>query len=383
MTASAKTRLMIFNDCFYPAYKAGGPVQSLSNLVVALQHEYDIYVVTGSKDLNDDKPVAEKTDQWIQVLLPGADLPVHVWYAEKVDMSTSVIRSIIKQIIPEVVYLNGVFSYRYFLLPIITLRKIKIVVCPRGMLQRGALSGKWLKKKIYLGLLKLSGWMKNIHWHATNEEEAEDIKRIFGKNAVVTIASNVPRKPLEKITDPTKQEGNLRIVYLSLIAAKKNLLPLIHIIAAEKNISLDIYGPIKDASYWDECRNAIASAKGKVNYMGDVKPAEVQAVFSRYDASILLTKGENFGHAIYESLSSGRPVITSYFTPWTQLTDKCAGWNVDITSESEIISCLNHICYMKNDVFKKYCYGAYELAREYYSGTLDISSYSRMLSAKK
>jgi len=43
---------------------------------------------------------------------------------------------------------------------------------------------------------------------------------------------------------------------------------------------------------------------------------------------LLPSEGENYGHAIVESLAEGRPVIISKHTPWQQLSDHCAGWDV-------------------------------------------------------
>ncbi|MBW7913340.1 MAG: glycosyltransferase, partial [Taibaiella sp.] len=36
-----------------------------------------------------------------------------------------------------------------------------------------------------------------------------------------------------------------------------------------------------------------------------------------------------FGHAIYEALSSGRPVVTSNNTPWNGLESAGAGYNIN------------------------------------------------------
>lgn len=383
MTGRERKRLMICYDWFYPAYKAGGPIQSLTNLVIALQYEFEIYIFCSSSDLNDDNPVSDLTNQWIKLVLPGAEIPVQVWYAGPALPTGSVVRAVIKDIDPHVVYLNGIFSYHYFLLPLRAARRAKVVVCPRGMLQRGALSGKWFKKMVYLRMLRLTGLTKHVLWHATGEEEMNDVRKIFGKKVKAAIASNIPRKPLDMITVPPKEEGKLRLIYLSLIAEKKNLLGVINAIAGcEENISLDIYGPVKDKEYWQRCRKAMQMTKGRVNYNGDVKPADVQSVFSKYDASILLTRGENFGHAIYESLSSGRPVVNSRYTPWNELEQQYAGWNVDIDSMEAIKKTLLDICNMKADFFYGYCQGAYRLAVKYYSESNHIDNYKIIFGTK-
>jgi glycosyltransferase involved in cell wall biosynthesis len=380
--SNSKPGLIIFYDHFYPAYKAGGPIQSLTNLVLNLQDTYSISVICSAYDLNDDTmPEGIEVDKWTTVKLPGSPHEISTWYAGKNKMGMSSVKEAVSTAVPGIIYLNGMFSYTYVLVPLMLFRKNKIVICPRGMLQKGALAGKALKKKIYLGLLKISGFCSRVSWHATNEEEKHDIARIFGQRSRITVAGNIPVKPLEKIVIPEKEEGKLRLVYLSLITEKKNLLRLINIIAASKaGITLDIYGPVKDEAYWASCQESIKMNPGKINYRGDVKPEVVQQVFSKYDASILLTKGENFGHALYESLSAGRPVITSHFTPWNQLNEKRAGWNADIADDSSIEQLLEKLAGMKAGNFKEYCTGAHALAKQYYLNGFDVNIYKKIFS---
>jgi len=382
MTEVNKPALLIFNDQFYPAYKAGGPVQSLTNLALALQHEYAVSIVAGAYDLNDDHMLDDvKPGQWSEVILPRSSSSLHVWYAGKGEPRSATIKKIIGDVKPAIVYLNGMFSFRYVMLPLFNTKKIKIVICPRGMLQKGALAGKALKKKIYLAALRMSGIMNNVSWHATNEEEQEDIIREFGKHSNVFVAGNIPKKPVSHVSRLSKKAGELRLVYLSLISEKKNLLQTIDLVSqAREKISLHIYGPVKDEGYWKKCMEAIDKSDGKVEYRGNVLPEKVQDIFSGYHASVLLTKGENFGHALYESLSAGRPVITSYFTPWNGLLAKNAGWNVDISDEKSIINTISEICNLDERSYDLFYDGAFRLANDYYLKGFDIDNYRKMFS---
>lgn len=380
--SNKKPGLVIFYDHFYPAYKAGGPIQSLTNLVLYLQDTYKISFITSAYDLNDHNILdGVNTDKWTTVNLPGAGTAVNVWYAKKGNMGMSAIREAVRQADPDFIYLNGMFSYAFMLVPLMLFRKHKIVICPRGMLQKGALAGKALKKKVYLYLLKMSGLCKMVTWHATNTEELNDIMAVFGPGAKVMVAGNIPRKPVKIITPGQKRPGELHLVYLSLISAKKNLLQLVNIIGAmEENITLDIYGPVKDETYWLKCLNVINRNDGKIKYKGDVLPGAVQGIFEKYDASVLLTKGENFGHALYESFSAGRPVITSYFTPWEHLVEKNAGWNIDITHPNELNSVLKRLCNMEESAYAVYYTGAHQLAKEYYRAVFETGEYKRLFS---
>jgi glycosyltransferase involved in cell wall biosynthesis len=377
-------KILFVYDYFYPAYKAGGPIQSLTNLAIGLLHKHEVSIFTGCNDHNTaDKLTDIDADKWSAISLPGTAERLQVWYANRKTITKHLFRSILKDAGPAVIYLNGIFSYRFIIIPLLAVNpaKNKIVIAPRGMLQAGALAGKSIKKKLYLTALKLSGLVKNVTWHATNEEEERDIRKAFGNNIHVTVAANIAKAPVNNITGSEKAIGQLRLIYLSLIAAKKNLLQAIELInKLAANITLDIYGPVKDAAYWKKCEQAIAASDGKVNYKGDIRPELVQDTFAKYDASILLTKGENFGHALYESMSAGRPIITSYFTPWNELEQKRTGWNLDIADNDVCLNRLESICNLDNDSFNIYCNGAYEMAKLYYRESSDLSSYYEIFS---
>lgn len=344
--------------------------------------DHDISVLTGDADHNTaGKLPGIQTGIWTAVItLPDQRNAIQVLYMAKEKITRRFFSSVLNEKQPDVIYLNGIFSFRFVLVPLMTAdaKKVKIVLCPRGMLQSGALAGKSLKKKIYLRMLSLSGLVKNISWHATNNEEADDIRKIFGSHAKIITAGNIPRRPYEQPAATAKKQGALRLVYISLIATKKNLLQLIELVNRSEGINLDIYGPVKDKDYWQHCLPAIAASQGRVQYKGDLQPQQVQDTFCKYDASVLLTKGENFGHALYESLSVGRPVITSYFTPWNELEKKAAGWNLDIASDDACLQKLASICSMNKHMFADYCKGAHETASVYFAGSSGLDNYRAM-----
>lgn len=379
---NTKLRLLILYDYFYPGYRAGGPIQSLTNLAVALQSQFEVFVITGPRDLHSTEVYSGiSINQWTNTSIPGGN-NISVYYADEI-IDKERYKQLFSELKPDVVYFNNIYSRVFFRLPLQMLQKsnlcLKIVICPRGMLQQGALAVKPLKKKIYLALLRLSGLISNAHWHATNREEADDIARHFKNNKGIVIASNIPKAPLTTISHPGKKPGELRLVFLSLIAEKKNVLLLLQLIKTlQQSVVLDIYGPITDESYWKECSALIEKMPEKVQYKGDVQPKQVQQVIARYHALILLTKGENFGHALYESLSVGRPIITSYFTPWNNLLHSQAGVNADISDTTDCISQIQHLTDMRQNEYDMFCDGAHHLAEDYYKNLDTDKEYGRL-----
>jgi glycosyltransferase involved in cell wall biosynthesis len=58
----------------------------------------------------------------------------------------------------------------------------------------------------------------------------------------------------------------------------------------------------------------------------------------QFQVFIMPSKSENFGHALLEALSAGKPVITTNTTPFQQLQEAKAGFTVDIHRLHEDLS---------------------------------------------
>jgi glycosyltransferase involved in cell wall biosynthesis len=106
----------------------------------------------------------------------------------------------------------------------------------------------------------------------------------------------------------------------------------------------------------------------QVHYKQELDPFKVQETLAGYDAMILLTTGENFGHALFENMSIGRPVITSYFTPWNELQLKKAGWNVNISLPGTITALLDELAKKDTTEWEQFCRQAHAVASNYFNG---------------
>ncbi|MBC7589243.1 MAG: glycosyltransferase [Chitinophagaceae bacterium] len=386
MTVINKKVVAVLYEYFYPGYKAGGPIQSLMNMILTLQDRFEFKIITTAYDLNETIPYNDvMIDKWNDVQLSPDALPMKVWYASSLKISIGQMRNILHQASADIVFINGLYTqwvnYALLLKKFGLLGKSKLIISPRGMLQQGALNVKPTKKKIFLNVFKVAGLFKNVTWHATTTDEKLDIQQIISTSARIIIAANVPKKPVSTISFPQKNVKELRLVYLSLITEKKNLLQLIQVLHTCKyNISLDIYGPVKEENYWQLCKQKMANLPSNINinYKGDVKPFMVQATLQQYHALALLTHGENFGHALYESLSAARPVITSNFTPWNNLEANHAGWNCSLDGDERIALVLQQIAEMDNTSYAAFCTGAWQLANNYYNNSDFINSYSKL-----
>lgn len=378
-----KNKLLIATDWFYPGYKAGGPIQSITNLTIALEKEYEIAIITSGFDLLSTTAYEGiHLNQFNKITIPGSSQPVAVWYGDNGQPDLRRWLHLIKEINPHTIYLNGLFTPAFLIKPLLAARRSgfqgRLVICPRGMLQQGALSGKTLKKTLYLFFLRISGLLKTVHWHATDSTEKADIEKHFSVGRPVYLASNIPKKPVAQPTAITKQKGALRLIYLSLITEKKNLLVALQcLVQANIPVVFDICGPVKDGEYWETCKALISTLPShiKVQYCGTVQPAEVQGIFAAYHALFLPTKGENFGHAIYECLSAGRSVIISNTTPWRELAGKRAGYDGSPEDASGFAKAICDLGEAEQAEFDTFCSGAYNVAVNYWKQHDFLKSY--------
>jgi glycosyltransferase involved in cell wall biosynthesis len=70
------------------------------------------------------------------------------------------------------------------------------------------------------------------------------------------------------------------------------------------------------------------------------KSPELLSVIKGAHALLLPSEGENYGHAIVEFLSQGKPVIIGKNTPWKELSIHRGGWETDDSSIAEALQSL-------------------------------------------
>lgn len=133
-----------------------------------------------------------------------------------------------------------------------------------------------------------------------------------------------------------------------------------------KKVIYDIYGPIKDTEYWERCKEEMGNLPEGilVNYKGSVIPSKVSETLQAYHYFVLPTLGENFGHAIFEALINGVPVLISDQTPWLELEDKKAGWSIELNRRGEWKSRVEHLIHKDVDYYD-FREGAKVVAKKY------------------
>lgn len=446
--------ILILCGRYIPGFKDGGPVRSIKNLTDRLGETYDFRILTLDRDHGDVCTYPNiKTNDWNLV---GK---AKVWYVAPGGFTEEVVGR--KAAEADVVYVCGCFNdYAREALRLKKQGKIKarVIVAAMGLFSPGAFGIKKGKKLLYLALCKAQGLFENIEWSATDETEVAEIKLRIGKGAKCHIARDLPRS-MEEFTEDdivcgtnqaqgvesgaasvkdgcsqqkagTAQAADcglnrgapLRIVFLSRISRKKNLLFAIEALAGiQTPVIFDVYGTCgsaEDEAYLAECkeraekvmnasdslassrtqretettqkvellcdgaRKSVTGSQSIINFQGPVSSEQVPTIFSQHDIFLFPTLGENFGHVIFEALASGCIPIISDRTPWNDLASEGAGCVLSLEDKEGFAQAIDRYAKMSKEELFEHRLAARKYAEKYEKSVGD-GGYGKMFEGER
>lgn len=365
-----KPKILILNDWFAPAYKGGGTIRSCVNFAYAMRTEFEIFVLTSNHDLGIDEPLQNiESDQWISF-----DQGIKVCYLSPKKQKSGDILKRINEVKPDFLYLNSMFSLNFSLKPLyLSFTKqldVKVILGTRGMLHKGAIQHKTLKKKTFFLLLRIFGLLKNIYFHASDVQEQKDIiQHLKVKKEKIQIVEDFPQTAQQALRFIFKKKGHLKLVFISRLERKKNLLfflQCLQLLKSNAAIKLSVIGASEEG-YWNKCLTIVKKLPTniQVDYKGSIEHEEVEKNLLENHFFILPTFGENFGHAIFESFLAGRPVIISDQTPWRNLSEKKIGRDIPLDKPQKFIQAIEHAAAMEQKEFDVSCQNAWHFAKEF------------------
>jgi glycosyltransferase involved in cell wall biosynthesis len=372
-----KPRILVFCDYYLPGIKGGGGMWAVKNIVERFHDVYDFFVVTRNHDGRDDLTpyTTVRTDSWNDV---GK---AKVIYLTSKQITSRRLGHIVNEIKPDTVFLNSVFSTPVVRFLVARKRglflNIPVILASCGELSAMTLKMKRVKKAAYLTLAKAFGLYNGLIWRASFAEEKAEIEGVFGSGCEIHLAPDLTPKailPNYKQSDkPPKSPGNVKFIFVSRIARKKNLLYFLEILWKCKTgkIELEIVGSTENASYWNECRGAISRLGENVaiSISGAVSNAEALARLSDSHFFVLPTLNENFGYVCIEALAAGCPLMLSDQTIWHGLEQRGLGWNLPLNSEHGWIEAVESAVRMDNDQFETMSRNARHFANEWLADT--------------
>jgi glycosyltransferase involved in cell wall biosynthesis len=280
---------------------------------------------------------------------------------------------------------SKVYTLYILLYNFLTSNSVKIVLAPRGMLKVSALHVKQTKKKVFLAILKQLHVYNGLFFHATDDIEKNNIYETLGvpiKN--IMVIPNISVVPDNKLTPLKKEIGKINLVFISRVSPIKNLTCLLNALKdiPEGTIHLNIFGPIEDQNYWKQCEEIIGRLPKNISvaYNNELPHPKVKPELLKNHFLVLPTKGENFGHIIFESFAYGRPVIISDQTPWKGLNSKHVGWDVPIDDTKLLSDAIEKATNLDQKEYDLFCKSSLKFANQFYSEADYKNQYIKLFS---
>ncbi len=337
-------KIIIFSRYFKPAIKAGGPIQSVENILKFFGKKYNFLLVTGDRDL-DGKIFKNinfnqvKNKKFFKII-----------YQKKDKQNAKEFLKIIKNFQPDIIYLNSFFDFNFSIILSVLNKfvvKKKIIISPRGELFSKAIENKYLKKKIYILISSFFRLYSSTIFHINSLTEKHHTLRELGNKInlkIVPVFYPVKKKLI--INNFTTKRDKFKILFASRIVKNKNLDLCIKILnEIQFDCEFNIIGQIEDLNYWKNCSFLIKRLNKNINvkYLGVKSKKGVFSLMRKSHCLLHPSKFESFGHIIFESLLNGLPVIISNNTPWQNLKKEKVGANLSLSNIKKFVDEINYL----------------------------------------
>lgn len=321
MTKDLKN-IYFFIYSYLPGISSGGPVISINKIINTVHNK--CHLITLDRDVSNKKTYPSNK------LLKNTSRKKYYYKKPGFDSFIFIVKTISSMESKSIIYMSSFFNASHTIFPLLIIKifkffrykkDIKIIISPRNEFASEVLLFSNLKKKVFLLFFKL--FLQNeIYYHATTPEEANDIKSILSiKNKFLYIAQNIDPliTPIKKLIFINKSENKTKLIFAGRIAKDKNIHLINHILKdmkESKNISVDLWGPIRDKYYFKKILNQSKKYNINLNYKGIFLPENKSIIYQKYHGFLFPALTENYGHVIADSLSFSIPTIISNNTPW-------------------------------------------------------------------
>jgi len=332
-----KASILVLLNRYLPGYKAGGPIQTIANMMAALGDRYDFYIVTTDRDFGDAQAYPGiRHGEWMEV---GK---ARVRYLASAEMRWGTYRKIFSERKFDLFYCQSFFNPKFTFLPLLVAAfggysKVPVLLAPRGEFGNGALAHKSLKKRVFLFVYRhVLSKLLDYTFHCSSADEAANVRALLGGGVKCHCALDFNAQDhVEAGAFAVPEDGGtpLRIAFLGRIDVQKNVDYAIEVLKKVcVPVVMDIFGNVCDEAYYRHCRALAESLPENVTatFRGTLPHAEVLETLSKYDLFFFPSKNENFGHVIHEALRAGLPVLISDRTPWHELGKRNAGWEIPL-----------------------------------------------------
>ena len=333
-------KINIIIPAFYPATVYGGPIfSSLHASEEISKLDIDVYVSTTNANMK--KKLDVKTNIWINF---KDNLYVKYYntsfiHTVSIPMFINTFNDIRKS---DLVHIQSVFNIS----TIFALIYSKVLNKPNILSVRGQF-GEWCLNngsKIKSSFLEylIKPFTKETVWHATAQQEKDEILSIFPNTKVEIIPNGIEYDKFQNSNTLSKQEyikkftnqdfePNKIIVSMGRLQKKKGFDILINsfneTLKSYPNSILLIAGG--DEGEEKNLKNQIKNLNLEKNVflVGTISGQDKIDFLANADLFCLPSHNENFGNVYIESLATGTPIVASKMTPWSEVEKyNCGKW---------------------------------------------------------
>lgn len=373
-----KPRIIVLIGAFWPGHESAGPNLSVKAMCESLSDQFDFLLVARDRPFGAAEPLAP-SNGW-------RDLGwAKIHYLPVGSRGAKGLMALLRRTPHELVFTNGFFD-KEFSIPLLTARRLgkvsnaPIILSPRGEFSSGALGLKNVRKAAYRKLVNAFGLARDVIFHVTSEEEESDARKLFPANRIERITNVRPVFPL-----PPYQPGNLfRLAFLGRISPVKGLDVALEALAlVTARVDFTIYGPISDPAHWARCEELVAALPGNVTAHrdGELTNDAVPAAMAAQDLMFMPSRSENFGHAIFEALCAGTPVLIGDRTPWQDLEAAKAGFDIPLPNPAALAAAIDRLAAMSPADYAEWRAGARMMAERFVATSTARADMARLLLA--
>jgi len=341
-------KISIVIPSFYPATIYGGPIFSSLNTIKELVKIKDTQVWVSTTNANMTKKLDVNSNTWISF---ESNFYVKYYNETKINfISVSLLFSLWKDLInKDIVHAQYIFStptpisilYAFLL-------KKPIILSPRGALCHWCLAQGSSYKSLWLSVF-IKPFIKHIYWHATAQQEKDEILALFPTAKIKIIPNGIEYKRYQNINKLTVSEYTKKFIKQKIVAS--NIIISMGRLQKKKgfDILIDAFNDVlktkSDAILLiagedeGEKENLLQQIKNlsletKIFLIGNIDNQDKIDFFANADLFVLASHNENFGNVYIESLASGTPIVATKGTPWKEVNEyNCGQWVNNTTEE--------------------------------------------------
>lgn len=379
---AARARIIVANCVGWPGNHATGPNRSLTTLYGALADRVHFIVIAPNRSRYGRTPIVPSGTVC-------RDEGVETHYLDPVPASGPRFRQILEREPGALLWLQSFFSRWFSIAPLAAmatgmLKPRPVLISPRGEFSDAALALGSRLKRPYLRLARRAGLLRTAALHATSEAERLDIVgQHLGPRKLFLVPDSAQLAP-RPAHWPRPPGAPLRIAFVGRIHPMKGLLVALRALRqVAASVELDIWGPVQDEAYRQACADEIGALPDRIvcAWRGTMDGENVVNQLGGYDLMVLPSESENFGHAIFESLSAATPVLIGDRTPWRGLEQAAAGWDLDLGSPERIAAVIDVVAGMEPAALLRLRDGARAFAEQAHEARNSIERTRIMLAA--